>query len=294
MNRGAEFALAGVAALGLHLAAFTALGSSVPAGVEAAGAGGAALVSVAPSDATLADLIDQWERPPSLTAPDTPMTRPQAADPAPQIAQPLQPLPEMVPMPDLPPVMAEMPPLVIAPPEPPPMPLPDPEPAVKAQTAEVAPEAAPKPAPKPAPDPKPAPAPKAAQAEAAPAQAGQVAEGTGNRGAAGEDGTAQAATQSDAQTADLRAGWGADIRARIERRKAYPRDGDGASGTVKLRLTVGTDGRLAAVQIVASSGSDALDAAAIKAVQRAGRLPKAPRGLEAGQVTFTLPISFKP
>jgi TonB family protein len=37
-----------------------------------------------------------------------------------------------------------------------------------------------------------------------------------------------------------------------------------------------------------------LDAAAIKAVQRAGRLPKAPRGLEAGQVTFTLPISFKP
>ena len=42
------------------------------------------------------------------------------------------------------------------------------------------------------------------------------------------------------------------------------------------------------------AGSQALDAAAIKAVQRAGRLPKAPRGLGAGQVTFTLPISFKP
>lgn len=289
MNRAAEFALAGIAALGLHLAGFAALGGSVPAGVKSAGAGGTALVSVAPSDATLADLIDRWERPPSLTAPDTPMT-PQAPDPAPQIAQPPQTLPDLAPVPDLPPIIAETPPSVLAPPEPPPMSLPDPEPAVKAQTAEVAPEAAPKPAP----DPKPTPAPKAAPAEAAPAQAGQVAEGTGNRGAAGNDGTAQAATQSDAQTADLRAGWGADIRARIERRKAYPRDGDGASGTVKLRLTVGTDGRLAAVQIVASSGSDALDAAAIKAVQRAGRLPKAPRGLEAGQVTFTLPISFKP
>ena len=163
-------------------------------------------------------------------------------------------------------------------------PQPEPAPAV---TTKPEPEPEPEPAPKPSAKPKPTPTPQ-------PAQPAQIAEGSGNKGASGTNGTAQAATQSESETADLRAGWGADIRARIERRKSYPRDGDGAAGTVKLRLTVGTDGRLAAVQIVASSGSAALDAAAVKAVQRAGRFPKAPRGLEPGQVTFTLPVSFKP
>jgi protein TonB len=283
MTRLAEFAVAGIAALGLHLAAFAALGSSVPSGATSAGAGGTELVSVAPSDAMLSDLIARWETPPSLTPPPMPEPPPQITDTPPQITEAPPPLPDVTPAPEMAPIaMADALPQVAAPPKPPEPPA---EPVAKAP--EPPPDPAPEPKPEPEPAAKPTPAPR-------PAQPAQLAEGSGNKGAAGTEGTAQAATQSDAQTADLRAGWGADIRARIERRKAYPRDGDGASGTVKLRLTVGSDGRLAAVQIVASSGSDALDAAAIKAVQRAGRLPKAPRGLGAGQVTFTLPISFKP
>lgn len=277
MTRAVEFAVAGVVALGLHLAAFAALGSSVPAGVEAAGSGGTALVSVAPSDATLSDLIARWETPPSLTAPVMPEPPPFEPDAPPQIAEALPKAPDLPPPPDMPLVaMSDALPQVAAPAEPPPA-----EPVAKA------PEPASTPKPEPAPRPKTSPAPQ-------PDQAAQIAEGSGNTGAAGTEGTAQAATISDGEAADLRAEWGADIRARIERRKAYPRDGDGAAGTVKLRLTVGTDGRLAAVQIAASSGSAALDAAAVKAVQRAGRFPKAPRGLGQGQVTFTLPISFKP
>ncbi|MEY4872087.1 MAG: hypothetical protein RLZZ563_1417 [Pseudomonadota bacterium] len=281
MTRAVEFAVAGIAAFGLHLAAFAALGSSVPAGVDSAGAGGTDLVSLAPSDATLSDLIERWETPPSLTVPPLPEPPPQIADTPPQITETPPPLLDMPPAPEMPPVaMADALPQVAAPPKPPEPPA---EPAKKAPAP--APEPAPEPKPEPAARPKPAPQ---------PAQPAQLAEGSGNTGAAGTNGTAQAATQSEAETADLRAGWGADIRARIERRKSYPRDGDGAAGTVKLRLTVGSDGRLAAVQIVASSGSAALDAAAVKAVQRAGRFPKAPRGLGQGQVTFTLPISFKP
>ena len=287
MTRAVEFAVAGIAALGLHLAAFAALGSSVPSGAVSAGAGGTELVSVAPSDATLSDLITRWETPPSLTPPPMPEPPPQIADQRPQITETPPPVPDLPPVPEMAPIaMADALPQVAAPPKPPEPPAEPPaEPVAKAPEPPQAPAPEPKPEPEPAAEPTPAPR---------PAQPAQLAEGSGNKGAAGTEGTARAATQSDAQTADLRAGWGADIRARIERRKAYPRDGDGASGTVKLRLTVGTDGRLAAVQIVASSGSAALDAAAIKAVQRAGRLPKAPRGLGAGQVTFTLPISFKP
>lgn len=289
MTRAVEFAVAGVAALGLHLAAFAALGSSVPAGVESAGAGGTALVSVAPSDAALSDLIARWETPPVMTPPVMPETPPQIADAPALIPDTPPPLPDMPPAPDMPAVaMADALPQVTAPPKPP-----EPPAEPVAQARELAPEPAPDLAPKAKPEPKPEPAAKPKPAPQ-PAQPAQLAEGSGNKGAAGTDGAAQAATLSDGEAADLRAAWGADIRARIERRKAYPRDGDGAAGTVKLRLTVGTDGRLAAVQIVASSGSAALDAAAVKAVQRAGRFPKAPRGLDAGQVTFTLPVSFKP
>jgi len=97
-----------------------------------------------------------------------------------------------------------------------------------------------------------------------------------------------------AQADSLRAGWGADIRARIERRKSYPRDGDGAAGTVKLRIVVGADGRLRGVAVIASSGSAALDAAAVRAVERAGRFPRAPKQLGAEEASFTLPVSFRP
>lgn len=281
MSRAAEFALAALAAAGLHLAGFAALGSAVPAGVESAGDGGEALVSLMTSDASVAALLEAWEKPPEMALPEVATPPAPVADPVPDL-----PVPEAVAAPaplserpDLPSVESLPDMAALAPP-----PKPEPEPEVK-------PEPDPVPAPEPVAEaPKPAPKPAAEDSVAQPAQA---AAGEGGKGAAGNAGAASVATAAGAAVADLRVAWGADIRARIERRKSYPRDGDGASGTVKLRIVVGADGRLRGVAIAQSSGSDALDRAAVRAVERAGRFPGAPKGLD-GEASFTLPVSFRP
>lgn len=277
MRRVAEFAVAAGVAGALHLGAFAALGMGVPSGVESAGEGGDALVSLVSlvaSDAGIAAMVEAWERPPELAVPEAVLPAPEmeAAPVAPAQEQVVKPLP----VPELPqmPVAEAMPDLAALAPPPKPEAPPEPEPA-------------PEPAPKPAAKPKPAP-------QDSEAQEAQVAAGQGGKPAAGNEGAAEVATASGAGADSLRAEWGADIRARIERRKSYPRDGDGAAGTVKLRIVVGTDGRLRGVAVIASSGSPALDAAALRAVERAGRFPRAPRGIAAGEASFTLPVSFRP
>lgn len=284
MIRAVEAGVAGVAAVALHLAGFAALGWHVPpGGAESAGAGGEALVTLAASDGSVARLVESWERPPDITVPATmaPAPLPEAAprlDSAMTVA-PSLPRPE--PLPDLP--RSEAPPVADVapppPPPPPPRPQPRPKPAPPAAPVDAEPEAGRAGTP---------------AAEPAPAVAGQAASGAGGAAAAGNGGKSSAATAQGARAAELTAEWGAGIRARIERRKAYPRDGDGAEGTVMLRLVVGADGTLVGVGVARSSGSEALDRAAVKAVQRAGRFPKAPRGLGQGEVSFTLPISFRP
>ena len=90
---------------------------------------------------------------------------------------------------------------------------------------------------------------------------------------------------------DLKAEWGAGIRARIERKKRYPA-GTVATGVVKLRLTVGVDGRVRALSILQPSGDAALDAAAVRAVQAAGRFAKAPKGVVSAE-SFTFNMRFE-
>lgn len=93
---------------------------------------------------------------------------------------------------------------------------------------------------------------------------------------------------------NLQAGWGAAIRKKIERRKAYPKAAAGAAGRVILRMTVAQNGRLLALVLAGTSGNAALDRAAVAAVERAGRLPAAPKGLQLDQHVFTLPMDFSP
>ncbi len=174
-----------------------------------------------------------------------------------------------------------------------------------APQADAVPRADSTPAPPPAPSikPKPRPAPPAAEPAATPrppqpaapdSNAGQVAAGTGDGAAAGSSGKAQAPTLSQGQTADLTASWGASIRARIEKRKRYPRGADGASGTVTVRLSISRAGSLIALSIAESSGHPALDDAAIQAVRAAGRFAAAPDGLPQDSYSFTLPMRFAP
>lgn len=264
-------------ALLLHLGAFALHPGPAGASASASGAGGSDLITLQAADGSIADLVATWQEPPQIAAsPAPPLPQPGPADSialpqaptgsAPDL--PALPRPATAPMPDTAPRQAEAPP----PPPPPPEPAPKPAP-------EPAPEATARP---------PAPAP-----ENSPATPAQQAAGTGSGAAAGQGGTAKASTLSQAAANDALAGWGASIRARIEKRKRYPAAADGASGRVTLRLTIGRNGQLQGVAIAASSGNAALDAAALKAVQSAGRFAKAPSGLTEASYSFSLPMRFE-
>lgn len=304
----AQAGLAVVLALGLHVAAFS--WRPDPAGAVAAGAGGADLASLQAADATLADLVAAWDRPPipeiaalADLAPPPMGDAPPVLAPAAEAAPVRIPSPEAMPLPQ----MAEAPPTADV--SLPPPALPDPElepPALALPEPEAKPEPQAQPAPtqrpkaRPATAPKTDPAPKAkAQAKPKPAakspsaaQPAARASGSGGGAQAGAGGTAQAATLSKSRQNDLKASWGASIRSRVERRKSYPSAAGGASGTVTVRLSVSRAGQLGGVSVAKSSGNAALDQAALRAVQAAGRFPAAPAGLKDASYTFTLPMKF--
>ena len=280
----------GVVALGLALGLHGLGFAMLPKGGEAAtaaGAGGEALVSmaaVAPVVAVetasddLAALIREWEAPPPVV--DTVGAPPVMPTAAPDLPD----LPTIAPSPEMPAMVAlpvmEAAPVIDKAPEPPkPGPEPEPKPIPE------------KPKKKPTPEPsKETPKKEKAQKPTAGASAQQAA-GSGGGATAGEAGKAAAASGGAGQDS-LKAEWGATIRARVERRKAYPRGADGAEGQVKLQLTVDTRGALVSVGVARSSGSAVLDQAAVKAVQSA-RFPAAPKGMKAGSYKFSLALDYK-
>lgn len=268
-------------AAAVHLGVFAAL-SSGAGGATSSGAGGTELVSLEAADAALAELVAEWDRPPEAAR------EPESALPEPPTETPPPP-----PVADLPPVVApqmalslpDAPDLAVAlPKQPAPPPPPEPEPKPE-------PVAKPEP-PQPKPAAKRAPAPKKPARQASAAAPAQRAAGSGGGAMAGDQGQAAAATLSQSRVKDLKASWGAAIRARIERRKAYPKAAAGAKGKVTVRLAVARGGTLASVSVVKSSGHPALDGAALEAVRAAGRFPAAPDGLDAASYTFTLPMTF--
>ncbi|MEO1397995.1 MAG: TonB family protein [Pseudomonadota bacterium] len=120
----------------------------------------------------------------------------------------------------------------------------------------------------------------------------QTAAGQRSGQNAGNADTQRAATLSPATRQSLLAQWGASIRNSVERQKHYPRS-TRANGTTLIRLTVSRSGGLLSASVARSSGSPALDQAALQAVQRARYRP-APRKLDVPQFSFNLPLSFKP
>lgn len=205
-----------------------------------------------------------------------PVTSPQPSRDMPQPPEAMA-QPEAVPAQTLP---------EVAPPPPPPT-------HVEQATA-----ATPKPQQRPKPQPKAQPK-RAAVAEAQPegksaqssgSRAAQQAKGAGSSTKAGT-GNSDTASLSNAKVADLKKQWGNRFRARVERRKSMPR-GIRETGTANVRVEVGVDGRVLSIALVRSSGIAAFDEAALNAVRRAGRFPKAPKGIGAGPFSFTLPIRF--
>ncbi len=123
--------------------------------------------------------------------------------------------------------------------------------------------------------PEPRPAPVRA---AAPAVTRHIATGVGGDGTAGATRTAPSARLSEATRQALTSEWAAAIQKRIGRHQAYPR-GTRAEGRVRVAMVILPDGRLDRVAVATSSGTEALDAAALSAVRRAAPFPPAPEVL---------------
>ena len=100
----------------------------------------------------------------------------------------------------------------------------------------------------------------------------------------------QAAAPAGPSAETLRAQWGAQVKAHVAGRAAPPR---GVRGRVGLVVSVATDGRVAGVGIGRSSGDARADRAAAAAVQRVGRVPRAPGGLPAGTYRFAVTLTLR-
>jgi periplasmic protein TonB len=114
-------------------------------------------------------------------------------------------------------------------------------------------------------------------------QARRADQGAGGRGAVGP---------SPQQKASLMSQWGGQIRSCISRRASAPR-GVREGGRVTLNLSVSRSGSIQGVGIAGSSGNGALDEAAVRAAQRAGRCPRAPAQLTDASYSFQLPINLQ-
>lgn len=306
-------------AAGLHIAVFL---PGQLEGVTSGGVGGDALLSIRASSASVAAMVRQWDEVPEVT-PELDVAETPPPDVVPDLSElePVEalslkarlddapPLPmirreEPVPMveaPPKPPMPALVPeataversprpqprPELVTPPETPPPPTrpepPRPTPAPEAPTRPEPTETAPPP-PAPVPDP-----PAETHRNAAPsvAVAPSRAAGQGGGAAAGRSGSAEVATLSQRQRQSLLQTWGAKIRARIARRA--PR-GVG-KGQALVRITVSGSGQLLGVSLLKSSGNPALDKAALQAVRKAGRFPKAPTKLGIPKHSFDLPVA---
>ena len=289
-------------------------------GVTSGGVGGEALLSVQGATASIAAMVQRWEEVPEV-APELDLAEVPPPDvlPDPPRFEPVEALSLKAQLHDAPPLPvirrdapgppAEAPKQPIAPeamaversprPQPRPEQLSPPEaPAPPARPDPPRPTAVPdaptRPAPTEAAPPPPAPVPDPpaeTRRTAAPsvAVAPRRAAGQGSGDAAGHRGSAEIATLSQAQRQSLLQTWGAKIRARIARRA--PR-GIG-KGRAFVRITVSGSGQLLGVSLLSSSGNPALDKAALQAVRRAGRFPKAPAKLGISQYSFDLPVASR-
>jgi protein TonB len=106
-----------------------------------------------------------------------------------------------------------------------------------------------------------------------------------------------AAPNAGVESQGTRAGeasWRREVEAQVRRNAAYPADGGGATGTARITVTIGRNGRLLSHRLAGSSGSPALDRAAMAIIERAQPFPPFPAGMTQAQITDTLPMHLRP
>lgn len=213
-----------------------------------------------------------------------PVAEPEPAPPPPPVAL-------TVPAPPAPPDEATItapPPAAIEPPPPPPKPVTAPE----------------RPAPKPAAEDDKAEKAKREKAEqqkkekeAKEKEARRLAQQRAAASSASQAQRMAAAPNAGLESEGARAGqanWNSELAAQIRRNAAYPADGGGASGTVQISVSISRNGRLLSHHLAASSGSPALDRAAMAIIERAQPFPPFPAGMTQAQVSRTVPLHLRP
>jgi protein TonB len=267
----------------LEIMAFLALSSVLHAatvfwtppssGASGGGDDGAARVTLQAARPTLAAMVEDWDRPPDVSA------APALKSPATVEASTSHAMPKALPAPD-----GQAMPVPKAPDMPALAPMPNALP--KLDTSPAATSTAPPASPRPESRPdqfmdRAAPAPQKAQSAA---QKPQKAKGRGEKKTAAPARAAPKATgPSEAQRARLQQQWGAQITAALRRAHRPPR---GVRGTTQLVIAITPAGRVTAVSVAASSGNARLDQSAIAAVKRA-RFPRAPKGLSGSRYRFS-------
>ncbi|SDW98152.1 outer membrane transport energization protein TonB [Ruegeria halocynthiae] len=276
MKHGLELCIFVILAITLHVLAFV---HGARSGQQAAGSNGDAMVSIQAAAPTVVDMVKAWERSPVAM----PILQDQLAAPQPiKVETPMVPQIELAPAPNATVRTAIVQPEIeqkievnITPPPPP-------EPEV-----EVKPRA----------DTRPEPRPEQKQSneglkakQTSVGRRKEIAAGSGGSTQAGA-GNAKVTTGDPGKMAKLQAVWGAKIRARIDRNKRYPRRSK-TSGDVTIELQVSRDGRLISYRLRKSSGVPELDKAAMDAVARARRFPKAPKELVGNAFRFRVPMKL--
>ncbi|MGJ5047628.1 TonB family protein [Bradyrhizobium oligotrophicum] len=223
---------------------------------------------------------------------DEPVAREAVAEPVPPA--PSEPEPQVVAQPDLEPDVIPSPepaPLVALAPEPP-----------RADDVVLPPPPPPKPIEAKPPEPKPVPVPERVERKPVEKETKERAE---RKSAPPKPAAAPAARPSRVASApnpgedsvgarEGQASWNAEVVAQIRRAAAYPSDGNGASGTVMLNVVIDRNGRLLSRRLAGSSGSPALDRAALGIIERAAPFPRFPPAMAQAQVSRTVPLHLRP
>ena len=265
--RGAalRWTLCAILALGAHGLAYYAL-TSTHAEVDPDAGSPVITLDLSP---VMAAPAPQSEDTPTDTAADTPPAP--VAEAAPPPPPPPSPTPTETPTPQ-PAHSPEPPPAPVATPDAPPPPpsptvTPEPTPVKETPPPVVAP-------PQPA-----SPPPSASSVSAASTAATMSAP---SRAPGREEAVSPAALRT----------WQRELIAQIERHKRFPEGAGGRSGVVKVAFGIDREGRLTEARVIASSGSPALDEAALDLIRHAQPFPAPPAGMGERELSFVAPIRY--
>jgi periplasmic protein TonB len=106
------------------------------------------------------------------------------------------------------------------------------------------------------------------------------------------------AVPSYAQTDGLNAhtntaeAWKKKIAIQLASKREFPAGATDQGGTAKVKFVIDRLGKLISRELVESAGSELLDAAALRMVERAEPFPEPPAEISDDRLTFTVPVIF--